>query len=103
MMPVRIENAERKRPLSPYQPLGPVRGQVVVTVALLPEHTLGGYVVVGIITGKVPVFDQRHEHSTSFPPGAGQLSGNLPGLVAIIVTHHIIGSGCCRIFDLFYN
>lgn len=77
-----------------------VRREVIV-VALLPEHTLSGDFVVRCVTGPEPVLNQSHEHGAALPPRIRQFPRNLAGLVASVVTHHVVG--CCRsrILDRF--
>ena len=72
-----------------------------VAVACLPLHSDIDFVVVCGVAGEVPVLDQGHEHRASFPPGIWDLSGDLPGLVAVIMGHHAIGGRAGCILDRF--
>ena len=47
----------------------------------------------------MPVLDEGHEHGATFPPGSGDLAGDLAAIVPIIVTHHIVGDGGCCTLD----
>lgn len=81
-----------------YQVSAPV-GRHIVAIARLPLHADIDFIVVGGIAGEVPVLDQGHEQRASFPPGIGQLSGDLTGLVAVIMGHHPVGRRAGRIFE----
>lgn len=80
----------------------PVRGHVASTVLVLPLQSNGEFVVVGSVTGDVPVIQQGQEQGCSFPPGL-EITRNRPCLVAGIVSHHIIGNGAGGFFDRVYS
>lgn len=75
-----------------YQP-GEFRlGAIVLVLAGLLLHALGGVLVVGVVARDVVVLDQMQEHAGGFPPGAFEFA-RVIRLVGGIRGHH---APCCR-------
>lgn len=81
-----------------YQIRAPVGGHVVA-ITRLPLHADIDFIVVGGVAGEVPVLDQGHEQRASLPPGIGQLTRDVTGLVAVIMGHHSVGGRAGRISE----
>lgn len=78
---------------------GLIRGHEVRVRTNLGQHAIYGHLVEALVAREVPVLDQGHEHSASFPPVVWRIKNThgMTRLIAVIVAHHSVrgdaGSG----------
>lgn len=66
-------------------------------------HTLTDLVVVGTVSGVIPIEEQTCEECTTFPPLARESTGNLTGFVSMVPGHGPVSGLTGGILDGTYT